>query len=202
VTTCKQTQHFFQAGFHICKQKTIDNCTWNLSPYVKKLPELSVLRVIYSDRQNEQLLSLVIIYDNIVVFFFYYFLQKLRGWSNIYSDRSKLWLIQQCYHRLSLRTTTVHFVYHCKCKCQYTSAVRQWNADGRDIASPVQLRTDTITNEITLMCPNCSFTTFLRQTTLVIFWRMAIDSKCNCRSFSVYKYENPSSAILNNWSKE
>jgi hypothetical protein len=46
-------------------------------------------------------------------------------------------------------------------KCQYTSAVRQWNADGRDIASPVQLRTDTITNEITLMCPNCSFTTWL-----------------------------------------
>ena len=36
------------------------------------------------------------------------------------------------------------------------------------------------------------------KTTLVIFWRMAIDSKCNCRSFSVYKYKNPSSAIFNN----
>ena len=27
---------------------------------------------------------------------------------------------------------------------------------------------------------------------------LAIDSKCNCRSFSVYKYENPSSATFNN----
>ena len=29
-------------------------------------------------------------------------------------------------------------------------------------------------------------------------WFLAIDSKCNCRSFSVYKYENPSSATFNN----
>ena len=29
-------------------------------------------------------------------------------------------------------------------------------------------------------------------------WILAIDSRCNCRSFSVYKYENPSSATFNN----
>jgi hypothetical protein len=29
-------------------------------------------------------------------------------------------------------------------------------------------------------------------------WILAIESKCKCRSFSVYKYENPSSATFNN----
>jgi hypothetical protein len=43
-------------------------------------------------------------------------LQNLRGWSNIYSDRSKLWLIQhwRTERTIRLRTTTVHFFHHCE----------------------------------------------------------------------------------------
>ena len=43
----------------------------------------------------------------LVCFCFVYFLQNLRGWSNIFSDRSKLWLIQHWRTERTLLTWTI-----------------------------------------------------------------------------------------------
>jgi hypothetical protein len=37
----------------------------------------------------------------------FYFLQNLRGWSNIYSDRSKLWLIQHWRPHIDSRVNII-----------------------------------------------------------------------------------------------
>jgi hypothetical protein len=56
----------------------------------------------------------------LVCFCFVYFLQNLRGWSNIYSDRSKLWLIQHWRNKDFMLTWTIikdnncSFFYHCE----------------------------------------------------------------------------------------
>jgi hypothetical protein len=96
-------------GFHICKQKTIDNCTWNLS-----LKFIDVRIFCY---------LMPVIGKNMISWFYAY------------------------VEHIEIKTKTVNIIH-------FPYRVHQWI--------------------------------------------LAIDSKCNCRSFSVYKYENPSSATFNN----